>query len=264
MMDLHHEQHGDEELWLVSYADLVTILMGFFVIMYSLSNQDAKKVEQFGEQISSTIGKADLGSSPLIATPDQRKTLRMEDAYRRMMRIAGLGGEPEQIIAQLKKIQASEQARREMAERFQDVQFGADTKSITPAQDQFISPADSVSSFVLPERLLFKPGTDALSGEAIQEVRKLAKLLANTASIRIEVLGHTDSSPPGANAAFKSNWALSSARAGAIAEQLILGGVSAQMIAVRGMADTQPIVSGKSAAQQAANRRVEIKILQRH
>jgi len=264
MLDLDHEAHGEEELWLISYADLVTILMGFFVIMYSMSTPDAAKVQQFGELISSTMGKADLGSSPLIASEDARKALKMEDAYRRMLRIAGLTGDPEAVIPQLKKIEKEESARHDMAERFDEIKLAEDIKSKSPDRSQFLGRKDPVSRFVLPERFLFTPGTNQLSDASKKSLLKLSRLFGSLNAVSIEIVGHTDSSPPNPNSAINSNWALSSARAGAVAEVFIEGGVKPAMISVQGVADTQIINPGILESDRAANRRVEIKIVQRY
>ena len=264
MMDLEHHPPHDEEGWLVSYADLVTILMGFFVIMYSMSSPDEAQLQKFGEQISSTLGKADLGSSPLIATPDMQRTLKIEDAYRRMLRIAGLNGEPEAIVSQLKKVEADESVRRAMAEQFQDVPVGGAVSTLNPKDGKFIGPKEAITSFTLPERMLFAPGTNILQPEAIAAIEKIALVIGSAESTKVEIVGHTDSTLPGANAPFANNWSLSSARAGSVAEVLIRGGVNTSQVNVRGVADSQPINKGNSAADRAKNRRVEIRVLQRH
>jgi chemotaxis protein MotB len=262
-MELEEHAAHDAELWLVSYADLVTILMGFFVIMYSMAAPDEKKVQKFGEQISSTIGKSDLGSSPLIATPDMQRSQRVEEAYRRMLRIAGLSGEPEAVVQQLKKIDTDERSRRALAEQFRDVVVSTDLKSSVPGQDSFIGPNESISSFSLPERMLFGAGSNNISAQARQSLQRLAKVLAASQGTKIEVLGHTDSIPPSPSAALNNNWALSSARAGTVAEMLIRAGVHPEQISVRGMADMELLNRGTSAADREMNRRVEIRILER-
>jgi chemotaxis protein MotB len=263
---MHLEEHSaphDDETWLVSYADLVTILMGFFVIMYSMAAPDEKKVQKFGEQISSTLGKSDLGSSPLIATPDMQRSQRVEEAYRRMLRIAGLSGEPEAVVQQLKKLDTDERSRRAMAEQFRDVMVSTDLDSIVPGKDSYIGPKQSVSSFSLPERMLFGSGSSNINIQSSQSLRRLAKILAASQGVKVEVLGHTDSTQPSPGSPLNNNWALSSARAGAVADILIKAGVRPEQISVRGMADTELLTRGTSAADREMNRRVEIRILER-
>ena len=88
--------------------------------------------------------------------------------------------------------------------------------------------ADSVE-IALPDTTLFEPGTATLTKDSKVGLKRIAQSLMKVKGlVGIEISGHTDSSPPSANAKFSSNWALSSARAGAVAEELIKQGVDAE------------------------------------
>jgi len=233
----HAEEH-DEEGWLVSYADMVTLLFGFFVIMYSMANLDEKKFAQMGENVASAFKapEADLQkkkkSDALTQESRQARALQM---------MSGMINPSESTEQLVKKIEAAARDTAD-AKKLRDELKGA-TKKI--GEDFFTDKPDSpVVELVLPEKILFASGSDVLSQEAQAKIAQLGTTIARIQDLeRIEVVGHTDSSPPGRNSLFKNNFALSSARAGSVAAALMQGGVRKDLLRVRGMGDLEPLIT---------------------
>jgi chemotaxis protein MotB len=252
----HHEaEEGGEEGWLVSYADMVTLLFGFFVILYSMANLDEKKFEQMGENVASAFKAPETEVRKDKNTPD---ALSKEARQARALQMMGSMVFPTESAEQLvRKIEAAAKMTAEAKEvreqlKAKSKQFGDDLLSEKPE-----------SSFVeltLPEKILFSPGSDSLAPDALAKLASLGKSIAEIKGIeRVEVVGHTDSSPPGKNSVFRTNFALSSARAGSVASALISGGMNKDLISVKGMGDLEPIAKVESGAtNQIAAKRPEL------
>jgi chemotaxis protein MotB len=105
--------------------------------------------------------------------------------------------------------------------------------------------------------ILFPSGKARLSKEGKKALTEVAEVLATITGRNFQVAGHTDNVPI-RNARFKSNWALSSARAVAVVEHLVKNGMSAEYLSAAGYGETQPAVSNDTADGRAQNRRIEI------
>ena len=129
------------------------------------------------------------------------------------------------------------------------------------------TPEDTYTELVLPEKTLFSAGQYELKSSSKRALNKLATKLARLdRSAQIEIIGHTDSTPPGRRSLFRDNFSLSSARAGAVARHLIARGVAKSSLKIRGMGDLVPMLPeydqrGRALRDnRAKNRRVHILI----
>jgi chemotaxis protein MotB len=240
----HHEasEEGDEG-WLVSYADMVTLLFGFFVILYSMANLDEKKFEQMGENVAEAFKAPETDVKKDKQKPEtQTKEARQARALQMM---AGMVYPSESTEQMVKKIEAA----AKMTADAKEIREQLKTKTKDFGDDLFSDkPESKFVELTLPENILFASGSDALSPEARSKLGQLGKTLSAIQGLeRIEVVGHTDSSPPGKSSVFKSNFALSSARAGMVASALMAGGMKSDLLSVRGMADLEPLVTASSA-----------------
>jgi len=136
---------------------------------------------------------------------------------------------------------------REMSEKFKSL-IDAGTLQITFRRGRAI-----VS---LPENVLFESGSAALSQAGMKTVAEVARILRSVPKRRFIVAGHTDNVP--AVKEYKSNWALSTARAVNVLEAMVHAGLPPWNLSATGYAEFDPIASNGSAAGRQKNRRIEV------
>jgi chemotaxis protein MotB len=246
----HAPEHENHERWLVSYADFITLLFAFFVVMFASSQTDKARAKQVSEAVEKAL---DHGSSISIP-PAVAKVLggTVDDKGQGNAMMRGPGGAqhalkdapPETVIELMPSL---ERLNKELE---QEIRQGKLEIRMEP-RGLVISLRDSA---------FFSSGTDVLDPSNLPTMRKLAELIA-TLPNSIQLEGHTDSIPIH-NARFKSNWELSCARAIAVLETFCgTFELSRSRFSVVGRADTVPIDSNETPQGRARNRRVDVVIL---
>jgi len=230
-------EHDNNDRWLVSYADFVTLLFAFFVVMYSISSVNEEKYKTFGDALNSAFNKE--GSSSAASAPQGQSMLFMVD--RQTVR---LGEQQRKIQAHMKNLSTG--LSQVMSELI-------DQKQVSVNQTKRGVEIDISAS------TLFRTGEAALQPGTLEVLRQVAAVLSKE-ELPIEVEGHTDDIPI-ATAQYPSNWELSSARASSVVRLLVENGVPAKRLAAVGLAENQPLAPNDSADGRARNRRVTITIL---
>ncbi|OGS90155.1 MAG: flagellar motor protein MotD [Gallionellales bacterium GWA2_59_43] len=231
-------EHDNRDRWLISYADFVTLLFAFFVVMYSISSVNEEKYKSFGDALNSAFSKD--GTSPTGASGPQEQTmLFMVD--RQTVR---LGEQQRRIQAHMKTLSSG--LSQVMSELI-------DQRQVSVNQTKRGVEIDISAS------TLFRTGEAALQPATLNVLRQVAEVLSKE-ELPIEVEGHTDDVPI-ATVQFPSNWELSSARASSVVRLLIDNGVQAKRLAVVGLASNQPLAPNDSPEGRARNRRVTITIV---
>jgi chemotaxis protein MotB len=230
----HDEEPDERDRWLISYADFITLLFAFFVVMYAISSVNEGKYRVFSESLGSAFGARGDAGSPgqpqVIELPNLLQRKRAESQRRERERLVRLAASLETALAPLARA-------------------GKVRVTRTPAGIT----VDIESS------VLFNEGDAALQLEALEPLRQLAAVLKDdTHAIQVE--GHTDATPI-TTPRFASNWELSAVRAGSVVRLFAEGGVPAARMSVHGYADTRPVSSNDTAAGRARNRRVAVTIL---
>ncbi len=236
-------EHVNHERWLVSYADFITLLFAFFVVLFASSQSDRKKQAQVAAAMQTAF-------TPLGSFEAHAKTPPLEQApsTATVTRPAALAM-PFPQIGQLTP-------EREMEDRL--------TRLIKETGARL--PAGSVTTRVVPEGLaislheigFFASGSAEVRNESIPILTKLAETIPN-APLRVE--GHTDNMPIH-TAQFSSNWELSTARASAIARLLLeRGSIRPTNVSASGYAEYHPVASNATVEGRSQNRRVDIILL---
>lgn len=230
-----HEEHENHERWLVSYADFITLLFAFFVVMYSISAVNEGKFRTVSESIKAAL-------NPMYAPPVSAKPFQV--------------GESKPTT-----FQPSVHASREHVIRRVQVL----TQPLGQAVKVTLGSAaeQRVGEIVLTisDHVLFKPGEATLQPEALPFLRGLADVLVEL-DRHVKIEGHTDNVPI-RTAQFPSNWELSAARSVMIVRVLSeLYGVPAAHLAAIGYGETRPLTANLDPEQRAKNRRVEVIILE--
>jgi len=236
-----HDAHVSHERWLVSYADFITLMFAFFVVMFSSARIDKEKMERLTQSIQA--GFQELGASA-PSRPHAKKSNRAEELVRTPPSNAGLSDvnhKPEDLAAiqrELEKLLSPEIKRREVALR--------------------LEPDGLIIS--LREIGFFDSGSSRIKPQAVDAIHRVAGFLqARACSLRIE--GHTDNVPIH-TVSFASNWELSTARATELVKLLIENeGFAPDRLSAAGYGEFHPVADNAAPAGQQLNRRVDIVIV---
>ena len=230
-----------QDRWLVSYADFVTLLFGFFVVLYAFARTDQKKQTQVVQAIDSAFKSMGVFS-------DSNQKAGAQDAA--SLASAAMREElltPMQVKGDLDHI------RQDLAQTLAK-QIATHTVSLEMGRDGLV--------ISLREAGFFDSGSATPKAEALLTLRQIADRLGATPyDLRIE--GHTDNVPIH-NAEFDSNWELSSARATHIARLFLeMKAIPADRLSAAGYAEFHPVASNDTAEGRAENRRVDLVVLPR-
>lgn len=233
-----HEEHENHERWLVSYADFITLLFAFFVVMYSLSSINEGKYRTVSESIKAAL-------NPLANLSGANQVFSVGEA-----KLTQQGRNP----TDAKEITLRH--IRRMVQVLKDKQM----KDLVA----FVSIVQTINGDIvitIPDQLLFNSGEATVRTEALPFLEGLGGALVEL-NRHAKVEGHTDNVPI-RTAIFPSNWELSAARAVMVVRVLSeLYGVPADHLAAVGHADTRPVTANLDPEERAKNRRVEVVILE--
>jgi len=234
-----HPEHVNHERWLVSYADFITLLFAFFVVMFAVSQVDSNKVGRFAESVRAVT----LWNGPQLATPT-----RSSDQG-----VAPPSLIPTNVIVASKATGVDLRLMRDLLR--QRLRAAIINSRITVEQD------DEQLVVRLLETGAFAAGSARLLETSERDLQALGEVIHDLPyAVRIE--GHTDAAAV-RGVRYRSNWELSAARAVAVLECLARrGGVSESRMSVSGFAATRPIASNSTAAGRRRNRRVDIVLME--
>ena len=245
--------HENHERWLVSYADFITLMFAFFVVMFASSQADRSKVKRVSESVAKAL--------------EDGPTSRMRQVVAEM-----LGAKPDpkaqQPPAPLKGLVQIEVHKPPDAA----VMAGELLPSLAYLQAELKKEIESGKMQInlqprglvvsLQQATFFPSGEDSLDPATYSSLEKVAVAMRKLPNpVRLE--GHTDAIPIHTTR-FRSNWELSAARAIAVLD-LLTGRfeIPRERVAIAGYADTAPVAANDSEAGRARNRRVDIVILNR-
>lgn len=246
--------HATNERWLVTYADLITLLMIFFVIMYAMSKVDVAKYETLAQalQMQFTEGPSIIPKGTGI----------MGEA------IPGKGPDGEAARNEPDKPAAETTAD----DRAEDGQKEADLQNLLKVVREYIAEQHLESqvsasdtsrgiAITLNDLFLFDLGKADLKPGAYPVLEKLASLFPKL-NAKVSIEGHTDDLPVAAGSAFQDNWGLSQARSVSVIRYFVNSALlQPDMFVSSAYADTRPVAPNDSDENRQKNRRVEIVVL---
>ncbi len=225
--------HENHERWLVSYADFITLLFAFFVVMFASSQVDKKKVQGIAAAFSSYIKNGEVHEQGVELNGGQSAVAEKAETLSQR---------------ELGSVKAS--LERELAK-----EIAANKLALS------IEPRGLVLS--LRESALFPPGRDTFSSEGLPMLAKVATAIQKLPGQPVRLEGHTDNVPI-ETPQFPSNWELSAARATALLELLSAKfQIEPGRLAVAGYGEYHPVADNRTPEGRAHNRRVDLVILSR-
>ncbi|HJP98881.1 MAG TPA: flagellar motor protein MotD [Rhodanobacteraceae bacterium] len=262
------EEHVDVEKWAIPYADLLTLLLAFFVVMYSLSSVNEGKFRVLAESMRQAFhGTGQVIGETKVLHPHQEKLPNEAHAYGAMP----ISRIPVPVPPRDEPPPGHEGAASKPSPG-SDVQV-ASLKSIASKVTQALKPWVDSNKVVIRETkqwveieirtdVLFPSGVAQLAEPAHSVLDNVAAVLAQFPNpIRVE--GYTDNRPI-KTSRFPSNWELSAARAGSVARLFREHGVDPARMGIFGWGDTHPVASNATPEGRNRNRRIAIVVLGDH
>ncbi|MGM0477438.1 MAG: flagellar motor protein MotD [Pseudomonadota bacterium] len=239
------EDHVNHEAWAIPYADLLVLLLAFFVVMYAISAIDQAKYEILSDSLS-----AAFRNEPTTMDPVQIGDPGLDAAERELQDSDRVGQTVSPAEAKaLSEAAASgmEEMQEEMAEEMEPL---IDSGLLSVREDRaFIEIEIDTSS-------LFGSGNATPQEHAEPILRAMGNILQQIPN-PVKVEGHTDNVPIDTER-FPSNWELSAARAAAVVRMLEEGGVASDRLSAVGFGSRKPVASNDTAEGRERNRRVAL------
>lgn len=244
------EEHTNTERWMVSYADFVTLLFAFFVVMYSISSINEGKYKA----LSSSLSKI-FTSTPIDTTTGQPISLFEQPPT--VVEPLPLESEPYAEVEKRRELSSAIQEEQEKlsaaSKQFEDILAPMIKENLVA-----VNKHDFWVELQMSSELLFTSGSDQLSQRAIDVIKLIAAVVAPLPNA-ISVEGYTDNIPI-ETAIFRSNWDLSSARATSVVHEMVNAGVNPLRLSAVGYGEYHPIADNSIEKGRFQNRRVTLVI----
>lgn len=237
--------HENHERWLVSYADFITLLFAFFVVMFASGQTDKNKAQQVSDAVTAALANGHFSAKVAAVLGG---TIGDKGGGNQQRKGPGGAERSQGSVAEL--LPSLERLTRDLSAEIKEGKLQLDLQ----ARGLVVS---------LREAAFFSSGDDHILPQSFDTLSKVAEVIQKLPNpIRLE--GHTDSIPIH-NARFRNNWDLSAARSIAMLElfQERLA-IPADRLAIAGYADTVPVADNDTVDGRMRNRRVDIVILNLH
>jgi chemotaxis protein MotB len=261
------EEHENHERWLVSYADMVTLLMVLFIVLFAISQVDKAKFEELASGLASSFG------GPISVVQGTAQEPSVLDGGQLPVDIKNAIG-PAQDVERAAVDQAAAQAAAERAERVA-AEAAVAYDDLAAARDRIDAALkaaghDGAARYEIDERglvvhivadaVLFDAEEAVLRPEGRQILDAVAPSLTSLPNV-LRIEGHANHFPVSAGGPWPSNWELSGYRASTVLRHLAGNGVPEPRMSATGYSSTRPLVPETDPTAVSVNRRVDIVVL---
>jgi len=227
------EEHQNHEAWAIPFADLLTLLLAFFVVMYSISTVNEGKYRVVSDSLNAAFRGSPQGPQPVqvgnpAATTIAAPIVQLDNDVRTM-------------------------ALRQMAQQAEDAMSPLIAQGLVDVQL-----GDGVVEIAIRSDILFPSGSAQLADSAQPVIRQLSDVLKSFPN-SIQVQGHTDNVPI-SGGIYRSNWELSAARAASVVHIMVDGGIDPRRLSVVAYGEYRPVLPNATPDGRNANRRVVLTI----
>jgi len=219
------ESEGESE-WLATFADLSTLLLCFFVLLFSISSVDNKKFRSIMNEVRVSFGNA----VPMTVIEEHEET-----------------GEGDAVINLLPKQKPQKTVASELEEIVNDEKLSS---------SNVVDLGEDGALLRVGGKAMFKSGSAEINPKAYSVLDKIISMALKYHEFHLDIKGHTDNLPI-SGGKFSSNWELSALRATTVLRYMLERGLSPDRLTATGYADTQPLVPNLNTENRARNRRVE-------
>jgi chemotaxis protein MotB len=255
------EEHADER-WLLTYSDMITLLMALFIVMWAISSVNVSKFDQLKASLNSAFSGKILPQNNSVLT-GQRSALSQDGAP-----VTSITQSSSQPAFTMKSIAASISAAAEHQDLENLKRIERQVESYAKKHGfagRIRTSIDERGLVVrlLTDEVLFDSGQAVLKSKSLPLLAEISTLLTRGGLVNhVRVEGNTDNVPI-SGAGFPSNWELSSARADAVLQFLLAHGVAPSRLSATGYADQNPVASNATVEGRGLNRRVDLVVLRR-
>jgi chemotaxis protein MotB len=281
----HGAEHESEERWLLTYADMITLLMALFMVLFSISSVNISKYQTLQkslkaafsgnilpggkdvEQQGSTANSSETPSTVELQAIEPVQTEGASPLSNSMQHGAtsatsssSSSSSASSVSASTAAAAAAAQSAEKQAAEFEQIKRELDAYAASHGFAKSVHASIEARGLVirvLTDDLLFASGQAMLEPQATGLLSEIAQLLNVDETHPISVEGNTDDVPIHSSL-YPSNWELSTARASTVVRFLIAHGVADDRLTASGNAEQRPVDSNATAAGRARNRRVEI------
>jgi len=238
------EEQDANDRWLISYADFITLMFAFFVVMYAFTMQNEGKYKQLTESLVKIFKNKEVSGKPIQIGKEPRV----------------LKSEPTPIVSPEKKPtrpKADEASKKAMAKI-----AGQLIENLKPLVDKKLIKIDHNERWVqiqINTSILFDVGSSVLENDAYEPLNALARVLKPLPNT-VHVEGHTDNIPI-TTKRFPSNWELSAHRAASVVHLFTKGGIKPSRLSAIGYGEHRPLSPNTTKKGRRENRRVVVVIL---
>ncbi|MHB1837101.1 MAG: flagellar motor protein MotB [Solirubrobacteraceae bacterium] len=257
-------EHENEERWLLTYADMITLLMALFMVLFSISSVNISKYQTLQQSLKSAFSGSILTGGRAIIQSGSESTSAHTPATSPVPAIIPvtpnvpkpIDTSAQQIAKAMLAQSAAQQEQQSFLKLQQELNAYAKAHGFANEVHAVIDQRGLVVQ-VLTDKLLFSSGQATLEPPGLPLLIEIAHLLNVDQRHPITVEGFTDNQPIH-TAQFPSNWELSTDRATTVVRFLIAHGIAEPRLSAAGYADLHPVASNATAAGRARNRRVDI------
>ncbi|MDF2814739.1 MAG: motB [Paenibacillus sp.] len=249
----HHEEHMDET-WLIPYADLLTLLLALFIILFASSEVDSKKYDNIMRSLNSAFsGGTNLFQQTSVVPITTDPTDQINKKTEEFKNPSQTSQESKELLAQMEKEMVDLQELKQKLDKYiQD--NGLNTQLETRLTNDLLM-------ITIRDNALYASGSAEVKPEARKLAQNIASMLTQYPGYQVEVAGHTDDIPINTRE-FETNWDLSSKRALNFMKILLpADSAGAARFSAIGKGEHHPIDTNQTADGRAKNRRVEVSIL---
>lgn len=253
-----HEEHVNHEAWVIPYADMLTLLMAMFLVLWAIGQVDIDKAkavstgfaDEFGLASSAGSGAGGVGILDGVEKPKENAGANdKKPKVDKTMRIAPQDGADAGAVPLTKQL---EQVQQQIIDGASESGIETSLRYRTEQRGLVVS--------IVAEGVLFDGGSAELKPAGKMVLDSLADSLSGVPN-QLAIEGHTDSLPI-STAQFASNWELSTARSSSVLRYLISRhGIAPARLSASGYADQRPVDSNDTDGGRARNRRVDIAVL---
>lgn len=262
----HHEEHVDES-WLIPYADMLTLLLALFIVMFAMSKVEQEKFNEMKESFGTIfMGGAGLmekeGDSmiPMEYSGDgegETKTTTetsVSDVQTQINDLLSSSSSESAISGKVMEENQMNDLKEELEKEIETLGY-SDLVKVVLREDGL--------DIMIQDLILFKGGDATVTNEVSELLIQIAKMLVSLDN-HIKIVGHTDNLPIN-NGKYRSNWDLSAMRAINVMNYMVeKGGLKPEKLSIMAYGEYMPIADNKTIEGRAQNRRVEIMIVRNY
>jgi chemotaxis protein MotB len=252
----HGGEHENEERWLLTYSDMITLLMALFMVLFSISSVNISKYRSLQQSLKAAFsGRILSGGKSIAQSGSDASKSPVPNSTPSITPTIAVNPKDTSQAETLKDNKEFAKIKREIDAYARRHGFASQVETTITRRGLVVR--------LLTDRVLFDPGQAVIKPQAGPLLTNVGHALNLDKVHPIMVEGHTDSVPI-SGSQFPSNWELSTARASVVVRYMIRVGVDKFRLGAAGYASLYPVASNSTAGGRSRNRRVEIVLLRQN